>query len=198
MFSVKAFRRFRPKLGAALVAVALLATPTQWGGNGAAQADPLTASAIVDALMPEKTGPVTRSMSKATTRGINIEGELPAELDLPSISLTINFEFDSARLTNDGMLTLRTLGEALADKRLAGMQFQIAGHTDDVGTPEYNQELSERRAKAVVTHLVSFYAIAADRLKPVGYGKSRLVVPNDPKAAANRRVEIINLAPLSS
>lgn len=157
-----------------------------------------TATSIVEQLLPEKTGPVTRSMAKSLTRGIDIEGELPPELDLPSVSLVVNFEFDSARLTNDGMLTLKTLGQALSDKRLAGMQFQIAGHTDDVGTPQYNQELSERRAKAVVVHLTSFYGIAADRLKPVGYGKTRLVVPNDPKNAANRRVEIINLAPLSS
>jgi outer membrane protein OmpA-like peptidoglycan-associated protein len=188
------------RVAAAMIAFACasMAMMLGTGIDGSARADSLTASAIVEALLPEKAGPVTRSMAKAVTRGINIEGALPPELDLPSISLTINFEFDSARLTNDGMLTLRTLGEALADKRLAGMQFQIAGHTDDVGTPEYNQDLSERRAKAVVTHLVSFYGIAADRLKPVGYGKTRLVDPKDPKNAANRRVEIINLAPLSS
>lgn len=169
-------------------------------GSSRALADDLapTPEAIVDALLPEKTGPLTRSLTKAATRGISIEGELPAELDLPKISLTINFEFDSARLTNDGIITLKALGQALGDKRLAGMQFQIAGHTDDVGTEEYNQDLSERRAKAVVTHLVSFYGVAPDRLKAVGYGKKRLAVPGDPKAAANRRVEIINLAPLSS
>lgn len=158
----------------------------------------LDAGAIVDALLPARSGPVTRSMTRAATRGISIEGELPPELDLPKVSLTINFEFDSWRLTNDGMLTLRTLAKALEDKRLAGMQFQIAGHTDDVGTPEYNQNLSEQRAKTVVTHLITFYGIAADRLKPVGYGRSRLADPSNPKSPANRRVEIINLAPLSS
>lgn len=161
-------------------------------------AGPASPEEIVQALLPEKAGPATRSMTKAATRGINIEGELPPELDLPAISLTVNFDFNSARLTNDGIITLKALGQALADKRLAGMQFQIAGHTDDVGTAEYNQRLSERRAQAVATHLTSFYGIAADRLKAVGYGKTRLAVPNDPKAAANRRVEIINLAPLSS
>lgn len=195
--ALRAWRRRIPGMSIGL-ALALLAASLVWTLHGVARADSLTAAAIVDALLPEKTGPVTRSMAKAVTRGINIEGELPAELDLPSISLTINFEFDSARLTNDGMLTLRTLGAALADKRLQGMQFQIAGHTDDVGTPEYNQSLSERRAKAVVTHLVSFYGIAPDRLKPVGYGKSRLVDAANPKSGLNRRVEIINLAPLSS
>jgi outer membrane protein OmpA-like peptidoglycan-associated protein len=183
-------------LAAAFAGVVALAFPL--AGHGVAWAGSLSAEAIVEGLLPEKTGPVTRSMSKAVTRGINIEGELPPELDLPSVNLVINFEFNSARLTNDGMLSLKALGQALADKRLTGMQFQVAGHCDDVGTLEYNQELSERRAKAVVTHLVSFYGIAADRLKPVGYGKTRLVDPANPNSAANRRVEIINLAPLSS
>lgn len=191
-------RPFAMLLGVAVMVAVLFALPVVLPGPGAARAGSLTVDAIVEQLLPEKTGPVTRSMSKAVTRGINIEGELPPELDLPSVSLVINFEFNSARLTNDGMLTLKALGQALADKRLASMQFQVAGHCDDVGTIEYNQELSERRAKAVVTHLVSFYGIAADRLKPVGYGKTRLVDPANPKAAANRRVEIINLAPLSS
>lgn len=181
-----------------VLATGLLLVLSAVGARNVANAGQLTASAIVEALLPEKAGPVTRSMAKSVTRGIDIEGELPPELDLPSISLTINFEFDSARLTNDGMLTLRVLGQALADKRLAGMQFQIAGHTDDVGTPQYNQDLSERRAKAVVTHLVSFYGIGPDRLKAVGYGETRLVDKSDPKDPVNRRVEIINLAPLSS
>lgn len=183
---------------AGALCLALLALAAFGPAPRPAFADAASPEQIVQALLPEKAGPATRSMSRAVTRGINIEGELPPELDLPAISLTVNFDFNSARLTNDGMITLKALGQALADKRLAGMQFQIAGHTDDVGTEEYNQKLSERRAQAVVTHLVSFYGIAADRLKPVGYGKTRLAVPNDPKAAANRRVEIINLAPLSS
>lgn len=163
-----------------------------------AHAQALTPAAIVEALLPEKAGPVTRSMSRAKTRGISIEGELPPELDLPKVSLVINFEFDSARLTNDGMLTLHALAIALADPRLAGMTFQVAGHTDDVGSDAYNYALSQKRAQVVVTHLVSFYEVLAERLKPVGYGKSRLVVPHDPKDAANRRVEIINTDPLTS
>ena len=162
-------------------------------------AQDLDPSKLVEALLPNKTGPKTRAYMKlpAATRGINIEGELPPELDLPSVNLTVNFEFDSARLTNDGMLTLRALGKALSDPRLSGMLFQVAGHTDDVGSAEYNQKLSERRAQAIVSHLVSFYGVKADRLKAVGYGKSRLIVPNDPRNAANRRVEIINLSPVS-
>lgn len=191
-------RRLARGAGALLTAAALFFSLAAIGHPGLALAQSVSPAKIVEALLPEKAGPVTRSMGKSLSRGINIEGELPPELDLPSISLTINFDFDSARLTNDGMLSLRALGQALADKRLTGMQFQIAGHTDDVGTEAYNQQLSERRAQAVVTHLVSFYGIAADRLKAVGYGKSRLIDTKDPKNPVNRRVEIINLAPLAS
>ena len=197
-FSRSSLNSYGSALRLALATGLLLVLSATVGVRNVANAGQLTASAIVEALLPEKAGPISRSMAKSVTRGIDIEGELPPELDLPSISLTINFEFDSARLTNDGMLTLRVLGQALADKRLAGMQFQIAGHTDDVGTPQYNQDLSERRAKAVVTHLVSFYGIVPERLKAVGYGETRLVDKNDPKNPVNRRVEIINLAPLSS
>ena len=63
---------------------------------------PTTAS-LVDALLPSKTGPVVRGMDKQATRGIKIIGALPKKLDLPAVNLTVNFEFDSARLTTDGM-----------------------------------------------------------------------------------------------
>ena len=176
---------------AALAALALLAPAARHAAAG-----PISSKAIVEQLLPERTGPLTRSMSRQKSRGINIEGELPKELDLPSVSLTINFEFDSARLTNDGFLTLRALGEALSDKRLAGMKFQVAGHTDDVGGPAYNQALSEKRAQTVAAHLSTFYGVTPDRLVAVGYGERR-PVSSEPRSAANRRVEIINLAPLS-
>lgn len=157
-----------------------------------------SADAIVEALLPKNTGPLVRSMKPTSTRGIKIDGKLPPELDLPSIDLTVNFEFDSHRLTHDGMLILQALGKALADDRLKGMIFQIAGHTDARGGEQYNQGLSDRRALTVVEHLNTFYGISLDRLKPVGYGLTRLVDPSNPESGLNRRVEIINLQPLSS
>lgn len=167
-------------------------------GPGSAVAGPvIQPEDIVKALLPENAGPVVRSMTPAATRGIQIDGELPEELDLPKISLTINFEYDSHRLTHDGMLVLRALGQALSDPRLQQMTFQIAGHTDGKGGDAYNQGLSEKRAQAVVEHLVTFYGADASRLSAVGYGKTRLAVPNDPLSGLNRRVEIINVSPLS-
>jgi len=169
-------------------------------GNSSASAEgvkvPTTAS-LVEALLPSKTGPVVRGMDKQSTRGIKIIGALPKKLDLPAVNLTVNFEFDSARLTTDGMTVLRSLGRALSDERLAGMRFQVAGHTDAKGDDGYNKTLSEKRAKVVAEHLRNFYGIPSANLVPVGYGEDKLLNEADPQSDKNRRVEIINLAPLS-
>ncbi len=156
-----------------------------------------TKNSLVEALLPSRTGPVVRGMDKQATRGIKILNELPKKLDLPAVNLTVNFEFDSARLTTEGMTVLRSLGQALSDDRLAGMRFQIAGHTDAKGNDDYNKELSEKRAKVVAEHLRNFYGIPKSNLVPVGYGEDKLLDETDPQSDKNRRVEIINLAPLS-
>ncbi|POF29795.1 OmpA family protein [Roseibium marinum] len=163
-------------------------------------AQTVTSEEIVRALLPQDSGSKVRSFRKKEPhpyRGINIEGELPPEVELPRINLTVNFEFDSASLTNDGILTLQALGVALQDPRLKNMRFQIAGHTDLRGSYQYNVSLSQRRALTVAEFLAAFYGIPRQQLYPVGYGESRPVDPYNPSSGLNRRVEIINVAPLS-
>jgi outer membrane protein OmpA-like peptidoglycan-associated protein len=139
---------------------------------------------IINALQPENK-PRTRSI-----RGITlIPGQVPSK---PSIDLKINFAFDSADLQTDALQILKRLGEALRDPRLAGFKFLIAGHTDGRGSVEYNEMLSERRAKAVRQHLIFVYDIPGERLAAMGYGKSRLLDPEQPEDAVNRRVQIVN------
>jgi OmpA-OmpF porin, OOP family len=67
---------------------------------------------------------------------------------------------------------------------------EIGAHTDSDGPPVYNQDLSERRARAVVEYLVR-EGVAGTNLKAVGFGESRPLVPNDSAAnkQKNRRVE---------
>ena len=69
----------------------------------------------------------------------------------------------------------------------------IEGHTDNVGDPTYNSDLSFRRAESVVNYLVDTFGIAPSRLKAVGYGDSRPVASNSTDAGrqANRRIEAI-------
>ena len=162
--------------------LALIAAIVFFGGGVRAQDQP-SSDDIVKKLMP---APMSRSL-----RGVSVApGQEAAR---PTIDLYINFEFDSAKLDNDGILTLKRLGTALKDPKLAVFVFEIAGHTDAVGTDDYNQALSEKRAKAVVDHLVAFYEIAPARLKAAGYGKTKLRDASKPNDGVNRRVQITNI-----
>ncbi|MEL6643308.1 MAG: OmpA family protein [Pseudomonadota bacterium] len=175
--------------------VFLLAVGFALGSPALAQQQ--SSAAIIDALMVEKAGPTVRSMNSIAKRGIDVSGPLPPMIDLPSISLTVNFELGSDKLTTDGMIALRSLAKALLDTRLKGMVFQVAGHTDGRGDAAYNQGLSERRAMRVVNHLVTHYEVPRTQMIPVGHGFSRPMDPGDLLNPLNRRVEIINLEPLS-
>ena len=157
----------------------------------------MDSQSIIDGLMPQNTGPMVRSMTSVAKRGINIQGQLPSTVDLPKVRLTINFELDSAELTADGMLALRSLAKALLDTRLQQATFQIGGHTDGRGDATYNQRLSDLRAQTVVNHLVNFYEVEPARLVPIGYGVTRTMDPSNLMNTLNRRVEIVNLDPLS-
>lgn len=69
----------------------------------------------------------------------------------------------------------------------------IEGHTDNVGDPEYNRDLSQRRAESVVNHLVETYKIDRSRLSAKGYGMANPVADNATEAGrqANRRIDAI-------
>jgi OOP family OmpA-OmpF porin len=119
----------------------------------------------------------------------------PAQASGPAVNLTVNFANGSAVLTPEAMRTLDELGQALASKDLAGYRFRIEGHTDTVGSPQYNKALSERRADAVVDYVAKKFGVAASRMQAVGMGEDGLLVPTPPQTPEprNRRVEVINL-----
>jgi OmpA-OmpF porin, OOP family len=70
-------------------------------------------------------------------------------------------------------------------------QAEVRGHTDNVGTPDYNMKLSGEQAAAVKAWLVA-HGVAAARMTSRGYGDTRPLVPNDMDANRfkNRRVEL--------
>lgn len=69
----------------------------------------------------------------------------------------------------------------------------IEGHTDNVGTNEYNQKLSQERADSVVSYLVNELHVAPSRLSAVGYGETRPIADNSTMEGrqANRRIEAV-------
>ncbi len=108
------------------------------------------------------------------------------------IDSSVLFQLDSARVTSDGKQLLSEVAGWLKRHPTSG-PVEVGGHCDERGTATYNQELSQRRAEAVVDTLVG-YGVPRERLTARGYGETRPVLrpgqasPEDVHTA-NRRVE---------
>jgi len=105
----------------------------------------------------------------------------------------VHFGLDKSTLTKEAQTILKRNIEVL--KENPNMKIVIQGHTSAIATEEYNQELSERRAKSVEEFLMKEGGIATDRLSEIGYGETRLEKPEpNPElkeseaAQTNRRV----------
>ena len=122
---------------------------------------------------------------------------VPGPVALPAVGLKaafrINFDFNSARIRPESRSVLDRVAAVMAEPEAAAMRFRIVGHTDAVGSDKANLALSQRRARAVVDYLVDRRGIRRDRLESGGMGFREPLIPANPKAAENRRVEIVNL-----
>ncbi len=116
---------------------------------------------------------------------------------VPGVQVQVQFAFGSASLTDASKSTLDELGKALESEQLSTFHFRINGHTDAVGERPFNQTLSESRAAAVESYLITNFAIDPERLNSRGLGEDRLLNEEDPAADENRRVEIMNIGPTS-
>ncbi|MES2938471.1 MAG: OmpA family protein [Pseudomonadota bacterium] len=112
----------------------------------------------------------------------------------PRVDLTVEFDFGRATLRPEGAQQLDSLARALNDPAVANSAFMVAGHTDAVGSADANDRLSCDRALAAKNYLVQ-RGVAAQRLAAMGYGFTQPLLRNDPRAAANRRVEVKVLSP---
>ena len=105
----------------------------------------------------------------------------------------VHFAFDRADLSAEAkqILDREIVVELKADPTLSVL---VEGHTDNVGSDDYNQRLSEQRAGSVKTYLVG-QGIDAGRVDTRGYGESRPVADNSTPAGrtSNRRVEVKQL-----
>jgi len=101
----------------------------------------------------------------------------------------VNFAFDSAEIDAASSGVLDVAAEQL--NGCPNVAVRVDGYTDSIGTDAYNQGLSERRANAVMGHLVD-RGVSASRLTATGYGESNPVASNKTAEgrALNRRVEL--------
>lgn len=117
----------------------------------------------------------------------------------PKIWASIQFEHNSDVIMEDSKAVLDVFGKSLKMPALARHRLIIAGHTNNVGLPEYNLRLSRRRAQSVSQYLVDQHGIDPARLILHGYGDARPMADNaTPEGLeSNRRVEFILLSPPS-
>jgi OOP family OmpA-OmpF porin len=101
--------------------------------------------------------------------------------------LEVFFDTNSATLKPESYADLDRLVDVM--KRVPTIRGAIEGHTDSTGSDAHNQDLSERRASAVVDYLVN-KGIDRSRVEPKGFGESQPIGSNDTAEgrAQNRRV----------
>jgi outer membrane protein OmpA-like peptidoglycan-associated protein len=101
----------------------------------------------------------------------------------------VNFDNNAAILRTDAATILDDQVATL--KRYPALKVEVAGHTDSNNSDAYNQQLSERRAKAVMEYFVA-KGVAAEQLTAKGYGESQPIADNGTAEgrAQNRRVEL--------
>ena len=110
------------------------------------------------------------------------------EIGATIVLRNIFFDTGKAILRPESKAELERLQKLMVE--MPALKIELAGHTDNVGKPAMNQDLSQRRAQAVVTYLTQ-HSIAAERLTTAGFGDTRPVAPNTTKAGRqqNRRTE---------
>ena len=150
---------------------------------------------IIKGLAPID-GQVDAGGYSATERDIITVDKRKYQIDFTrAVDFEIFFEFGSARLTSKAKATVDSLAQALMSPQLARFSYLIAGHTDAVGSAAKNRTLSRQRAASVRKYLIENHPIAPSRLVAVGFGEDRLRLPDEPKSALNRRVEVALIIP---
>lgn len=135
--------------------------------------------------------PASASRSIFLTRNIELKRHT---MNKPRILRNVYFEFDQAELADRSFFELDMLKKMLDENdRLI---IEVSGHADFLGTDEYNNELSKKRATSVVEYLAS-QGIDKSRLRALGYGERKPIPGTDTSEmgrAINRRTEFMIMA----
>ncbi|HEX9165536.1 MAG TPA: OmpA family protein [Gemmatimonadales bacterium] len=190
----------------ALVLLAGCATKTQTGAvigaaGGAAVGGAIGAAtgstakgAIIGAVVGGAAGAIIGSQMDKQAKELeqNIKGakvERVGEGIQVTFASGLLYDFDSDVVRPEAKTNLRELAASL--EKYPGSNLLIVGHTDQLGGMAYNQSLSERRAIAAATYLIT-QGVSGARIATRGMGESEPVALNETEAGrqANRRVEV--------
>ncbi|MEO0082012.1 MAG: carboxypeptidase regulatory-like domain-containing protein [candidate division WOR-3 bacterium] len=162
--------------------------------------DPATGVYKTDLPVGSYTVKVTSEGYITQTAALVLEENKPLvkdfELVKEGMTITLRgiyFDFNKATIKPESHSALADAAKILTDN--PEIKVEIQGHTDWIGSDDYNLKLSDKRAWAVVNYLVQNFGIDANRLTAKGYGESRPVASNETEdgRALNRRVEFVIL-----
>jgi len=132
-----------------------------------------------------------QTATKTGNRVTNLAGKVE-NLDnyKPVSDATVLFAFNKAELTQKDKQTLDNFAQQMQVQK--HYIIQVEGYTDSVGSADYNYQLSQRRADAVIQYLAQKYDVPAYRIFLIGLGKDNPVAQNTSAAgrAKNRRVDV--------
>ena len=134
-----------------------------------------------------------QATADAAVAGVNATNDRISALDdyQPQDTAAVNFKTGSAVLSADAKSALDTLATKAMNAK--GYVLEVSGYADSTGNVNFNRQLSQRRADAVIRYLVESHNIPLRRIiTPYGYGELNPVAENDTREgrAQNRRVEI--------
>ena len=112
---------------------------------------------------------------------------------LAQFTIAVQFDFNSARIRPDSFRAIGLMADSLYHPYLQGYRFLVVGNTDAKGDRLYNLKLSQQRADAIRSALINPFGISASRIEAVGFGEEQLLNRQNPEAAENRRVQLINI-----
>lgn len=164
-----------------VVAAMLIGAGCVWIQPAAADPD-VKADDIVQFFVKEKLG-AERGLCIGTVQECDKNAAKPTGLDM-----MVNFDLDSATLTERAQQNLDEFAKALHNDQLSSARFVVEGYTDARGSEGYNLGLSERRAEAVTKFLFD-RGVGKDKVTAFGKGEANPRVA-DPMDAVNRRVEM--------
>ncbi|MEM1097054.1 MAG: OmpA family protein [Bacteroidota bacterium] len=175
-------------------AVGLGAGAAVGGAIGKATGKGTAKGAIIGAMLGGAAGAIIgNQMDKQAEE---LEDELEgAEIERVGEGIQVTFEsgilfgFDSSALTPDARASLNQL--ALSLNQYDNTELIVVGHTDAKGSDAYNQQLSQRRADAAASYLMS-QGVAPNRITTLGKGETEPIATNDTDfgRSQNRRVEV--------
>ncbi len=150
------------------------------------------ATADQKALAAGQSADQAQQVASNASHGVNDLSARVANLDnyRPVTEAAVHFGFNKADLSKKDREELDQIGQQIPN--IKGYIVQIEGRTDSVGNPDYNYQLSQRRAAAVTQYLASRYNVPAHKIFIIGMGKDAPVEKNNTAKgrAENRRVDV--------